>query len=107
VSLIKSASDSLTQPVSAKTIEALGDAVRAENYRIHAYEIQQRYVVSSYPVILGLGWTSRGEQPLTALANKPREYFEQNLEGIRWEDVAAKVSTAPLLRPQVADQGGW
>lgn len=81
---------SLTQLVSAKTIEALSDAVRAENYRIHAYEVQQRYV-APFLYELESQETTRGEQPLTVLASKSRDYFEQNTEGLRWADIATKV----------------
>jgi hypothetical protein len=38
----------LTLAVSKQTIDALSDAVRSENYRIHAYEAQRRYEMELY-----------------------------------------------------------
>ncbi|GBE79411.1 hypothetical protein BKA93DRAFT_830458 [Sparassis latifolia] len=64
-------------PMKGPELEALADAVRSENYRIHAYEAQQR-----------------GQQPFIQLDDYPAGHFEQNKVGINWERVAKKVSSS-------------
>ncbi|EPQ59573.1 hypothetical protein GLOTRDRAFT_34698 [Gloeophyllum trabeum ATCC 11539] len=64
-------------PMKAKELDALAEAVRTENYRMHAYEAQRR-----------------GQNALTSLNQQPQSYFELNKEGIDWERVASKVSSS-------------
>ncbi|KAI0921477.1 hypothetical protein AcW1_004560 [Taiwanofungus camphoratus] len=58
-------------------LDALTDAVRSENHRIHALESQLR-----------------GQQPFVSLDDHPPGYFELNKAGIDWERVAMKVSSS-------------
>ncbi|KZT26955.1 hypothetical protein NEOLEDRAFT_1061658 [Neolentinus lepideus HHB14362 ss-1] len=64
-------------PMKNKELEALAEAVRTENYRMHAYEAQRR-----------------GQNALTSLNQQPQSYFEMNKESIDWEGVASKVSSS-------------
>ncbi|TFK56090.1 hypothetical protein OE88DRAFT_1606944, partial [Heliocybe sulcata] len=70
-------------PMKNKELDALAEAVRTENYRMHAYEAQRR-----------------GQNALTSLNQQPQSYFEINKEGIDWDRVASKVSSSILSSVQ-------
>lgn len=80
-------------------LEALADAVRAENHRVYALEAQARYCIFNLArlrcLIAGI---LRGQQPFVGLNQHPQSYFELNKECINWERVASKVShPGPIL----------
>ncbi|KZT12926.1 uncharacterized protein LAESUDRAFT_640535 [Laetiporus sulphureus 93-53] len=58
-------------------LDAIADAVRSENYRIHALEAQ-----------------TRGQQAFSRPGDVPAGFLEHNMRGIDWERVASKVSAA-------------
>ncbi|EMD41117.1 hypothetical protein CERSUDRAFT_91875 [Gelatoporia subvermispora B] len=64
-------------PMKPTELEALADAVRSENYRLHALDAQRR----GHPAFGGLN-------------DFPPGYFELNKDGIDWERVAMKVSSS-------------
>lgn len=81
--------------VKASDLEALADAVRSENHRIHALEAQKRCVFGVYePLVRYVTELVRGQQPFVSLNDYPMSYFEQNKHGINWERVAQKVYIA-------------
>ncbi|PIL36826.1 transcription factor [Ganoderma sinense ZZ0214-1] len=61
-----------SHPMKAQELEALADAVRSENYRLHALEAQ-----------------ARGLPPFMSMGEPPPD-FNMNKEGIDWERVAQK-----------------
>ncbi|KIP09180.1 hypothetical protein PHLGIDRAFT_116589 [Phlebiopsis gigantea 11061_1 CR5-6] len=64
-------------PMKAADFEALADAVRSENHRLHALAAQKR-----------------GQQPFVGLNDHPQSHFEKNKQDINWERVAQKVTAA-------------
>lgn len=86
--------------VKVADLEALADAVRAENHRVYALEAQARYRILNLTrlrcLIAGM---FRGQQPFVGLNQHPQSYFELNKEGINWERVASKVSHRGPFHP--------
>ncbi|TBU44763.1 hypothetical protein BD309DRAFT_1079798 [Dichomitus squalens] len=66
----------VSHPMNARELDALAEAVRSENYRLHALEAQ-----------------ARGLSSFLA-ASEPPPDFSMNKQGIDWERVAQKVSFA-------------
>ncbi|KAG2077697.1 hypothetical protein BDR04DRAFT_563928 [Suillus decipiens] len=65
---------SLTEvhPMTKKDLETLREAVRTENYRMHALDAQRN------------------------LSNQPSNYLELNKEGLDWDRIAEKVSSSSM-----------
>ncbi|KAG2058951.1 hypothetical protein BDR06DRAFT_950204 [Suillus hirtellus] len=72
---------SLTEvhPMTKKDLEALREAVRTENYRMHALDAQRK-----------------GNPVFTSLSNQPSNYLELNKEGLDWNRIAEKVSSSSM-----------
>ncbi|KAG1892762.1 Homeodomain-like protein [Suillus subluteus] len=72
---------SLTEahPMTKKDLETLREAVRTENYRMHALDAQRK-----------------GNPVFTSLSNQPSNYLELNKEGLDWDRIAEKVSSSSM-----------
>ncbi|KAG2152880.1 hypothetical protein DEU56DRAFT_520255 [Suillus clintonianus] len=72
---------SLTEvhPMTKKDLETLKEAVRTENYRMHALDAQRR-----------------GNPVFASLSDQPSNYLELNKEGLDWDRIAEKVSSASM-----------
>lgn len=72
---------SLTEvhPMTKKDLETLREAVRTENYRMHALDAQRR-----------------GNPVFTSLNDQPSNYLELNTEGLDWDRIAEKVSSSSM-----------
>ncbi|KAG0702362.1 hypothetical protein DFH29DRAFT_505758 [Suillus ampliporus] len=72
---------SLTEvhPMTKKDLETLREAVRTENYRMHALDAQRR-----------------GNPVFASLSDQPENYLELNKEGLDWDRIAEKVSSASM-----------
>ncbi|KAH9943120.1 uncharacterized protein BXZ73DRAFT_87524 [Epithele typhae] len=70
--------DDLTvvHPMQRQELDALAEAVRAENYRLYALQAQ-----------------AQGLSAFLGMAEPPPEFINRNKEGIDWERVAQKVSS--------------
>ncbi|KAI0347492.1 hypothetical protein BDW22DRAFT_1351937 [Trametopsis cervina] len=64
-------------PMKAAELDALSDAVQSENHRLWALEAQRK-----------------GQQPFVALDEHPTGFFTLNKEGLNWDRIASKVSSA-------------
>ncbi|KAI0773864.1 hypothetical protein C8Q74DRAFT_1200630 [Fomes fomentarius] len=67
----------ISHSMKGQELDALADAVRSENYRLHALEAQ-----------------ARGLPPFLGTGDEPSPDFSLNKEGIDWDRVAQKVSSA-------------
>ncbi|KAI1792838.1 hypothetical protein LXA43DRAFT_972192 [Ganoderma leucocontextum] len=76
----------VSHPMKAQELEALADAVRSENYRLHALEAQ-----------------ARGVPPFLSMDEPPPD-FNTNRDGIDWERVAQKVSSASTIVQRTAKE---
>ncbi|KAG1874714.1 hypothetical protein DFJ58DRAFT_877886 [Suillus subalutaceus] len=65
--------------VTKKDLETLREAVRTENYRMHALDAQRK-----------------GNPVFTSLSNQPSNYLELNKEGLDWDRIAEKVSSSSM-----------
>ncbi|OCH93548.1 hypothetical protein OBBRIDRAFT_885384 [Obba rivulosa] len=74
-------------PMKSTELEVLADAVRSENYRLHALDAQRR-----------------GMPAFGGLNDFPPGYFELNKDGIDWERVAMKVSSSNSVTVQRSAQ---
>ncbi|KAG1753764.1 uncharacterized protein EDB91DRAFT_1215164 [Suillus paluster] len=65
--------------MTKKDLETLREAVRTENYRMHALDAQRR-----------------GNPVFASLSDQPQNYLELNKEGLDWDRIAEKVSSASM-----------
>ncbi|KAG1755990.1 hypothetical protein EDB19DRAFT_445855 [Suillus lakei] len=65
--------------MTKKDLETLREAVRTENYRMHALDAQRK-----------------GNPVFTSLSDQPSNYLELNKEGLDWDRIAEKVSSASM-----------
>ncbi|OJA09929.1 hypothetical protein AZE42_04876 [Rhizopogon vesiculosus] len=65
--------------MNKRDLETLREAVRTENYRMHALDAQRR-----------------GNPVFASLSDQPPDYLEFNKEGIDWERIAEKVSSSSI-----------
>ena len=82
--------------MKSKELDALAEAVRADNYRKHAFEAQRRFAtslcscISLTPFIL----SSRGLNAFSNLDDQAQKAIEVNTEGLDWERISEKVQTS-------------
>ncbi|KAG1780285.1 hypothetical protein EV702DRAFT_771758 [Suillus placidus] len=65
--------------MTKKDLETLREAVRTENYRMHALDAQRK-----------------GNPVFTSLSDQPSNYLELNKEGLDWDRIAEKVSSSSM-----------
>ncbi|OAX39173.1 hypothetical protein K503DRAFT_106227 [Rhizopogon vinicolor AM-OR11-026] len=65
--------------MNKRDLETLREAVRTENYRMHALDAQRR-----------------GNPVFASLSDQPPDYLEFNKEGIDWERIAEKVTSSSI-----------
>jgi hypothetical protein len=77
--------------VNKRDLETLREAVRTENYRMHALDAQRRFVL--FYVRDGVANSSfRGNPVFASLSDQPPNYLELNKEGLDWDRIAEKVN---------------
>ena len=78
--------------MTKKDLETLREAVRTENYRMHALDAQRRFVLPYVRLGDGLAnSSSRGNPVFASLSDQPPNYLELNKEGLDWDRIAEKV----------------
>lgn len=65
--------------MTKKDLETLREAVRTENYRMHALDAQRK-----------------GNPVFTSLSDQSPDYLELNKEGLDWDRIAEKVSSSSM-----------
>ena len=84
--------------MKAPELEALADAVRSENYRLHALQAQARSVrCIPYHCTRLTKRDHRGLPPFLGTGDQSPPDFSRNKDGIDWDRVAQKVRCVALL----------